>query len=120
MEILPNQNPESVKVSVAMITYNHEKFIKDSLEGILMQQTNFDFNIVIRDDASTDKTNEIIQEYVAKFPDKFDYKSHSSNIGMMPNFINALQSCESDYIALCEGDDYWTDKKKLQTRIENC
>jgi len=117
METLPSLNLEKVKVSVAMITYNHEKFIGDALDGILMQETNFDFNIVIRDDASTDKTNAIIQKYLVNFPGKFDYKSHRINIGMMPNFISALQSCKSNYIALCEGDDYWTDKKKLQTQV---
>lgn len=107
-----------MKVSVAMITYNHEHYIREALDGILMQETNFDFNIVIGEDASNDDTKSILQEYIHRFPNKIVCTFHESNIGMMPNFIYTLESCNGDYIALCEGDDYWIDKNKLQKQVD--
>lgn len=107
-----------MKVSVAMITYQHEKFVREALDGILMQETDFDFEIVIGEDASNDKTADIIKEYITKHPNKFKVTFHDTNIGMMPNFCNTLNACEGDYIALCEGDDYWINKNKLQKQVD--
>ena len=105
------------KVSVCLITYNHEPFISQALDGTLKQETDFDFEIVIGDDCSTDATQSIIADYLLKYPDKIRYNRHSKNIGMIGNWIHTIQSCKGDYIAIIEGDDYWTspDKLRLQT-----
>lgn len=107
-----------MKVSVAMITYNHESYIREALDGILMQETNFDFNIIIGEDTSSDNTKSIIQEYIEKFSNKISCTFHVNNLGMMPNFINTLKSCNGEYIAICEGDDYWIDPLKLQKQVD--
>ncbi len=107
-------------VSICCITYNHEKFISQALEGFLMQQTNFEYEIIIADDCSTDKTSEIIKKYIddPRNNGRIKYFRHPQNLGMMQNFVFALQQCTGKYIALCEGDDYWTDTYKLQKQVE--
>ena len=105
-------------VSVAMITYNHEPFIREAIEGVLMQQTHFPYELVIGEDCSTDRTREICIEYQQKHPDKIRLLLNEKNLGMMPNFIQTLNACSGKYIALCEGDDYWTDTMKLQKQVE--
>lgn len=104
-------------VSVCMITYNHEDYIKQSIEGVLLQKCNFSFELVIGEDCSTDNTRQICEEYSAKYP-QINLLSSESNLGMMPNFVRTLGACSSKYIALCEGDDYWTDPKKLQKQVD--
>lgn len=104
-------------LSICCITYNHEKFIAEAIESFIMQQTDFDYEIIISDDASTDKTANICQGYQAKYGDKIKLVLHTNNIGMMPNFITTLQACKGKYIALCEGDDYWADPLKLQKQV---
>lgn len=105
-------------VSVWMITYNHEKYISQALDGILMQKTNFNYEIVIGEDCSTDRTREICIEYQKKYPDKIKLLLNEKNIGVTPNFIQTLKACKGKYIALCEGDDYWTDSYKLQKQVD--
>src|SRR5690606_34101688 len=107
-------------ISVCMITYNHEAYIKQAIEGILMQQTNFDVELIIADDCSTDRTETIIRELIENHSENFKikYYRHDINIGMMPNFIFSLKKCTGKYIALCEGDDYWTDPLKLQKQVD--
>ncbi len=105
-------------VSVCMITYNHEPFIREAIEGVLMQQTSFPIELVIGEDCSTDRTREICLEYKEKYPDKIKFLLNEKNLGMMPNFIQTLNACTGKYIALCEGDDYWTDKLKLQKQVD--
>ena len=80
-----------------------------------MQEVDFEVELVIADDASSDRTGEIIQKYIDNHPkgNWIKYTRHTQNIGMMPNFIWALEACQGKYIALCEGDDYWTESKKL-------
>jgi len=107
-----------MKVSVAMITYYHEEYIRAAIDGILMQETDFNFEIVIGEDASNDNTPDIINGYMEKHPGKFRVIFHRENIGMMPNFVQTLNSCKGSYIALCEGDDYWVDKSKLQKQVD--
>ena len=101
-----------------MITYNHEKYIKQAIESILMQECNFDYEIVIGEDASTDNTRKIILELKNKFPAKFILLLHNENVGMMNNFVGVLQKAKGKYIALLEGDDYWTDSLKLQKQVD--
>lgn len=105
-------------ISVCMITYNHEKFINKAIDGVLMQQTTFPFELIIGEDNSTDKTRKICQEYVAKFPAKVKLLPSEFNVGMKKNFIRTLKNCKKKYVAYCEGDDFWTDKKKLQKQVE--
>lgn len=107
------------KVSVCMITYNHEEYIREAIEGVLIQETNFDFELIIVNDCSTDNTHGIINDIIKAHPksDIIKYIQHKNNIGMMPNFVFALKKCNAPYIALCEGDDYWTDPLKLQIQI---
>jgi glycosyltransferase involved in cell wall biosynthesis len=105
-------------VSVFMITYNHEKFIAQALEGILMQKVNFPYEIVIGEDCSTDSTRNIILGYDKNYPGKFKLLLHNKNIGALANQMRVLHACTGKYIALCEGDDFWTDPLKLQKQID--
>lgn len=107
-----------MKVSVCTITYNQAAYIREALDSFLEQQTLFDFEIVVADDASSDGTREILETYKAKYPDKIRLLLHENNIGMVPNFFSAIQACVGDYIALCEGDDYWISKNKLQVQAD--
>jgi glycosyltransferase involved in cell wall biosynthesis len=105
---------ESPKVSVCMITYKHQEFISQALDSILSQKTSFPFEIVIGDDGSPDDTGKIAEAYALKYPGKIRYHRRDPNIGMMPNLIMTMEDCRGQYIAICEGDDYWTDENKLQ------
>jgi glycosyltransferase involved in cell wall biosynthesis len=106
-------------VSVCMITYNHEKYIAEAIEGVLMQDVDFEVELVIADDASTDRTGEIVQKYIDNHPkgNWIKYTIHTQNIGMMPNFIWSIEKAVGKYMALCEGDDYWIDPHKLQNQV---
>ena len=111
------QNP---KVSVCMITYGHEKFIEQAIDGVLMQECDFEVELIIANDCSPDQTDQIIQNILENHPrgSWVKYIKHNKNLGMMPNFIFAMQECQGKYIALCEGDDYWTDPLKLQKQVD--
>lgn len=105
-------------VSVCMITYNHESYISQAIEGILAQKTDFHFVLVIGEDCSTDNTRKICQEYKEKYPNKICLLLPKRNLGMQLNFIDTLKASIGKYIAICEGDDYWTDSYKLQKQID--
>lgn len=103
-----------VLVSVNCITYNHEKYISDAIEGFLMQKTNFDIEILIGEDCSTDNTKKIIEKYIDMYPNKITLITANMNVGAKKNERRLLEGSKGKYIALCEGDDYWTDPLKLQ------
>lgn len=106
-------------VSVCVVTYNHEKYIGRCLEGILMQQTSFPFEIVIGEDCSTDNTRNIIRYFENKHPGIIRPIYHDKNVGAARNnFEYCFSKINSRYIAICDGDDYWTDPLKLQTQVE--
>ena len=105
-------------VSICMITYNHGKFLKDAIEGVIMQKTNFPFELIIGDDCSKDNTREICIEYRNKYPDIIKLRLPEKNLGALPNFCENLLACNGQYIAMCEGDDYWTDPNKLQMQFD--
>lgn len=107
-------------VSVCMITYYHEAYIRNAVESILMQETDFEYEVIISNDCSPDDTDSIINELIRHHPKcaKIRYTRHEKNMGMQNNFIWALQQCKGKYIALCEGDDYWTDPLKLQKQVD--
>ncbi len=112
---------EAVILSVKCIAYNHEKYIGQCLDSFLMQITTFPFEIIVHDDASTDRTAQIIHEYETKYPHivKPIYEQenqYSKHDGSMSRKINS--ACTGRYIAICEGDDYWTDPYKLQIQYE--
>ena len=108
----------TVKASVCMITYNHEKFIAQAIESVMMQKANFDYELVIGEDCSTDRTRDICVAYKEKYPSKIRLLLRKKNLGMMPNFVQTLEACPGQYIALCEGDDYWTSPQKLQKQVD--
>lgn len=109
-------------VSISCVTFNHASYIIECLDGFLMQKADFVFEVVIHDDASTDGTREIIEEYAEKYPDIFfpmyqDENQYSQGVrGMMARFN--FPRCRGKYIALCEGDDYWIDPLKLQKQVD--
>lgn len=102
-------------VSVIMITYNHEKFIKKAIDSVLMQETDFDYELIVCNDKSPDNTDAVIRETIKGQPEsRVKYYNHEKNLGMMPNFLFALNQAKGKYIAILDGDDYWTSKQKLQ------
>jgi glycosyltransferase involved in cell wall biosynthesis len=105
-------------VSIVTISYNQEKYIAQAIDSFLMQQTNFDFEVIIADDNSRDKTSAIICEYAKKYPHIIKPILRKKNIGVQLNFIDALKHAQGDFIAICEGDDYWTDPTKLQRQVD--
>jgi len=111
-------NNRPITVSVHMITYNHEKYIVQAIESVLMQETNFRFELVIGEDYSTDRTREIVFEYAKEYPDIITVITSDKNIGMHKNSVRTLNSCHGKYIAFCEGDDYWTNPLKLQKQVD--
>lgn len=106
------------KVSICVITYNHENFIAQALDSVLMQETNFDYEIVIGDDCSTDDTRNILFNYREKSPDRIKLLLAEKNSGAIRNFINIYKACQGEYVALLEGDDYWTSPSKLQEQVD--
>jgi len=108
------------KVSIKCITYNHEKYIEDALEGFLIQETDFPFEICIHDDASTDKTADIIRKYEKAYPRIFktiyQVENQYSQGNSPGHIVNKI--CKGEYIAVCEGDDYWVDPKKLRIQVQ--
>lgn len=106
------------KVSVAMPAFHHERFIVQAIESALMQQTDFDFEIVVGDDCSTDRTRDRIEELARKAPGRIRLIVNPRNIGMLANFVQIVSACRGRYIALLEGDDYWTDPTKLQRQAD--
>ena len=107
-----------MKLSVLMLAYNQEAFIREALESVLAQQTTFDFEIVIGEDCSTDTTRSIIQSYQAAHPGKIRGLYRAENVGMIENFIQGYRACQGEYIAMLEGDDYWVDPCKLQKQVD--
>lgn len=106
-----------MKASVCVLAYNHEKYIRKTLESILKQKTDFDFNIIIGEDHSTDNTREICLEYKNKFPDRIHLILRDRNVGAINNAIESIKSCNGKYIIYLEGDDYWIDEYKIQKQI---
>ena len=114
----PSPTPPPVRVSVAMITYNHERYIEQAVRSVLTQKVNFPYEIVIGEDCSTDRTREILIELQRQHPDRIRVLEHPHNLGMLPNFVATLQACQGQYVALLEGDDYWVDDTKLQRQVD--
>ena len=110
-----NINPPLL--SVCLITYNHQKFIKQAVDSILQQKVNFSWELIIADDCSTDGTREILLDYQKQYPDLIKLILQKKNVGAAQNWLQLITTPKSKYIAYLEGDDYWTDETKLQQQI---
>lgn len=108
----------SILVSINCITYNHEDYIADAIDSFLMQKTNFDFEILIGEDCSVDGTKKIVEKYVSKYSEKIKLVTSDNNVGARRNAQRLRENSKGKYIALCEGDDYWTTPYKLQKQVD--
>ena len=121
---MSNKDYSKPMVAIRCIAYNHEGYIRDCLEGIVKQRTDFPFVAIVHDDASTDGTADIIREYAAKYPDIIHpiYETenqYSKRNGSLRRVMDAaIEATGAKYVAFCEGDDYWTDPLKLQKQVD--
>ncbi len=112
---------DNITVSVYCLAYNHEKYIRSALDGFVMQKTNFKYEVIVHDDASTDATADIIREYQEKYPDIIKpifqtENQYSKGIKIVKEYV--MPKVRGRYIAVCEGDDFWTDENKLQKQVD--
>lgn len=108
----------NIAVSVCIFTFNYERFLAEAIESVLAQQTSFAVEIVIGDDCSGDRTREIGKGYADRYPGKFVLSYNETNIGGTRNWIRTMNACRGKYIALLDGDDYFTDIHKLQKQYD--
>lgn len=108
---------DSIKVTVICRTYNHEEFIEETLKGFIAQETTFKFKVLIGDDCSVDNTRNIIEKYANNYPDIIKFIKHETNLGPLGNLENLTDRIDTEYVAFCEGDDYWIDPYKLQKQV---
>ncbi len=107
-----------VTVSVLCCTYNHQQFIRETLQAIVGQKTNFRFEVLVADDASTDETQAIIREFQQQYPEIFRCTLREKNVGIGENYYQTLQQARGKYLAICDGDDLWIDDHKLQKEVD--
>lgn len=106
------------KVSIWLTTYNHEEFIAEAIESILVQQTSYEYEIIIGEDCSTDATRQIVKSYKEKYPEKIKLFLPDINLGMVGMFRASYKLCTGTYIAWMDGDDYWTDPFKIEKQVK--
>lgn len=109
-----------LKVSVIVITYNHQNYLRHTLDCVVNQEVNFEFEVIVSDDCSTDGTQDIIRSYQAQYPNLIKSLLHDHNLGGFGknNTLAALAECTGEYIAALDGDDYWTNPQKLQKQVD--
>jgi len=107
-----------MKVSVCLITYNHREYVAQAIESVLAQKTSFPFEVRIGEDNSTDGTREIVESYARRFPETIRPNFHDENRGLLRNFLSTFESCRGEYVALLDGDDFWTSPEKLQKQAD--
>ena len=114
------ENTDEMGVSITVVAYNHEKFIHETLNSFLSQETSFPFEVIINDDASTDSTAKILKEYETKFPNiiKPVYQTENQFSQGINTMAIIYPYAKGKYVALCDGDDYWIDKHKLETQVK--
>lgn len=112
------ENRSEILLSIAMITYNQENYIRQALDSILMQNVNFQYEIIIGEDCSPDSTRVILLEYHEQYPNRFKLIFRDKNVGATKNLYDVLMNCQGKYIALLEGDDFWTNSNKLQLQVD--
>ncbi len=108
----------SPKVTVISLSYNHAQFIGQCVESVLTQKTDFDFNFIVSDDCSSDNTPSTLQLLAAKYPGRIQLILRDKNVGGARNFLDTYAMATGEFIAIVEGDDYWTDKRKLQKQVD--
>jgi glycosyltransferase involved in cell wall biosynthesis len=113
----PTRQPATVKVSVLVITYNHERFIDQALDGVFKQDTECGYEVVIGEDCSTDQTRARIYPYEERYPSVIRTVARATNVGARANLAQTLAACRGEYVALLDGDDYWTCADKLQKQV---
>ncbi len=106
------------KVNIVTLTYNQENVIAQTIDALLAQKTNFDFEIIIGEDASTDNTLQIVKAYKNDYPEQIRIISADVNIGLEKNYLRCFEACSSDFVAYCDGDDIWLDPLKLQKQVD--
>ena len=106
------------KVSVMMLTYNHEKYIDEAIRGVVLQKFSQPFELIIGDDCSTDNTLRICRDWQRRYPHVIKIIEREKNVGVHRNLMETLAACTGEYLAKCEGDDYWTDPLKLQKQVD--
>lgn len=106
------------KVSIICTNYNKGPWISEALDSFLAQQTSFDVEIIVIDDASTDHSRQILMDYQASFPDRIRLIVNEVNLGIARTWVKACLEAKGQYIARCDGDDYWTDTLKLQKQVD--
>lgn len=117
-QIIDHTNLEVPHIGIAMLTYNHGKFIQQALDSIIMQETNYFYKIILADDFSTDNTREILLNFQKKYPDRIKLILQDKNVGASKNNSDLHAHLQGRYIAALEGDDYWTDPLKLQKQVK--
>lgn len=113
-----SNTPNNPKVSICLITYNHNKFIRECLDSLLSQETNFEYEIIIGDDCSNDGTDKTIKEYAIKFPNKIKAFVRNQNISGILNYLHVFYASKGQYVMNMEGDDYLTNTNKLQIQAD--
>lgn len=109
---------KDVKVSVLMLAYNQQQYIDEAIRSVVLQQTNFDYELIIGDDGSTDDTMARCREWQQRYPNRIRLLDHRENVGLARNFIRTYNQATGRYIAICEADDFWTDRRKLQIQAD--
>lgn len=104
-------------VSIVVITYNQERCLGKTLDSLLTQECGFEFEIIVSDDCSTDRTQEIMHDYAVRYPCIRPYVT-PKNLGLVGNYVYAVSQCQGSYIAMCDGDDIWNDPSKLQRQVD--
>lgn len=107
-----------MKVSITIVTYNQEKTIAQTIESVLHQEGNFDYEIVIGEDCSTDNTWSICKQYADLYPQKIRLLPNTHNLGILANFARTNLACKGEYITGCAGDDYWCDNHKIEKQLD--
>lgn len=114
----PARLPEAPVVSVLMITYNHERYLGQAVAGIVSQQADFPFELVIGEDCSTDGTRARVMDLQREYPHLIRVVHSARNVGANRNFQRVLERCRGEFVAVCEGDDFWRDPRKLQRQVD--
>ena len=113
----PHGGPSHPKVSIVMVTYNHANWIAQAIESVLSQEADFEYELLIGEDRSTDNTREICRQYAQRRPDRIVLTLREHNVGVFANWSGLFQAARGDFIAFCEGDDYWTSPHKLAKQV---
>lgn len=106
-------------ISVHMLAYNHEPYLVDAIQGVLQQQTQYPYELIIGEDCSSDKTRAIALDFQRRHPDRVRVLLSETNAGAFRNYDRVLKQCRGKYIAFCEGDDYWHDRQKLEKQVSH-